>query len=73
MKSIKVYYYDAFSKTPNKGNPAGVVFCGDELTVEEMLEIAFKVGFNETAFPVKSEVADLNAKSICSPILYEDL
>lgn len=58
MKSIKVYHYDAFSKTPNKGNPAGVVLSGDELTDEEMQEIAFKVGFNETAFPIQSGVAD---------------
>lgn len=32
MKSIKVYHYDAFSKKPNKGNPAGVVLNGDDLT-----------------------------------------
>lgn len=62
MKSIKVYHYDAFSKEPNKGNPAGVVLNGDELTEAEMQEIAFKVGFNETAFPVKSEVADLRIR-----------
>ena len=35
---------------------------GDELTDAEMQEIAFKVGFNETAFPVKSEVADLKIR-----------
>ncbi|ENH96046.1 hypothetical protein J416_12614 [Gracilibacillus halophilus YIM-C55.5] len=58
MKSITVYHYDAFSKEPNKGNPAGVVFNGDELTDAEMQEVAFKVGFNETAFRVKSSVAD---------------
>ncbi|MGP4040945.1 PhzF family phenazine biosynthesis isomerase [Gracilibacillus sp. D59] len=62
MKSIKVYHYDAFSKKPNKGNPAGVVFNGDQLTDAEMQEIAFKVGFNETAFPVKSEIADLKIR-----------
>lgn len=62
MKSIKVYHYDAFSKEPNMGNPAGVVFNGEELTVSEMQEIAFKVGFNETAFPVKSDVADLRIR-----------
>ncbi|REB05549.1 PhzF family phenazine biosynthesis isomerase [Sporosarcina sp. BI001-red] len=62
MKSIKVYHYDAFSKIPNKGNPAGVVLNGDELTDAEMEEIAFKVGFNETSFPVKSEVADLKIR-----------
>ncbi|MGG1219126.1 PhzF family phenazine biosynthesis protein [Priestia endophytica] len=62
MKSIKVHHYDAFSMEPNKGNPAGVVLNGDNLTDKEMQEIAFKVGFNETAFPVKSEVADLRIR-----------
>ncbi|MFC4663792.1 PhzF family phenazine biosynthesis protein [Oceanobacillus aidingensis] len=62
MKSVKVYHYDAFSKVPNKGNPAGVVLNGDELTDEQMQEVAFKVGFNETAFPVKSETADLGIR-----------
>lgn len=62
MKSIKVYHYDAFSKEPNKGNSAGVVLNGDELTDTEMQEIAFEVGFNETAFPVKSDVADLRIR-----------
>jgi PhzF family phenazine biosynthesis protein len=62
VKSIKVYHYDAFSKEPNQGNPAGVVLNGDELTDAEMQEIAFRVGFNETAFPVKSDVADLRIR-----------
>jgi PhzF family phenazine biosynthesis protein len=62
VKSVKVYHYDAFSKEPNKGNPAGVVLNGDELTDAHMQEIALKVGFNETAFPVKSEVADLKIR-----------
>ncbi|WP_226528782.1 PhzF family phenazine biosynthesis protein [Metabacillus niabensis] len=58
MKSVNVFHYDAFSKEPNKGNPAGVVLNGEDLTDEQMQEIAFKVGFNETAFPVKSAIAD---------------
>lgn len=62
VKSIKVYHYDAFSKILNKGNPAGVVLNADELTDAEMEEIAFKVGFNETSFAVKSEVADLKIR-----------
>ncbi|MFC0561383.1 PhzF family phenazine biosynthesis isomerase [Halalkalibacter alkalisediminis] len=62
MKSITVYHYDAFSKEPNKGNPAGVVLNGAELSEAEMQEIAFKVGFNETAFPIKSDVADFRIR-----------
>lgn len=62
MKSIKVYQYDAFSTQPNKGNPAGVVLDGDYLTESEMQEIAVKVGFNETAFSLKSEVADVRIR-----------
>ncbi|MBT2757468.1 PhzF family phenazine biosynthesis protein [Mesobacillus foraminis] len=62
MKTITVYHYDAFSREPYMGNPAGVVLNGDDLTDAEMQEIAFKVGFNETAFPVKSDVADLRIR-----------
>ncbi|MCP1144892.1 PhzF family phenazine biosynthesis isomerase [Lysinibacillus endophyticus] len=62
MKSISVYHFDAFSKEPNKGNPAGVVFNADPLSDEEMQEIALKVGFNETAFALNSEVADVRIR-----------
>ncbi|GGI45145.1 isomerase [Paenibacillus marchantiophytorum] len=58
MRTIKVYHYDAFSRIPNMGNSAGVVLNGDHLTEEQMQQIAAKVGFNETAFPMKSEKAD---------------
>jgi PhzF family phenazine biosynthesis protein len=62
MKTIKVYHYDAFSSIPHKGNPAGVVLNGDELNEAEMLEIAKKVGFNETAFVLNSDKADLRIR-----------
>lgn len=62
MKTIKVYHYDAFSHLPNKGNPAGVVLDGEILTDEQMQDIAEKVGFNETAFPLKSDRADLRIR-----------
>lgn len=62
VKSIVVHHYDAFSNEPNKGNPAGVVLNGDDLTDKEMQEIAFRVGFNETAFPLKSNIADLRIR-----------
>jgi PhzF family phenazine biosynthesis protein len=62
MKSVKVYHYDAFSTTPGKGNPAGVVLSGDKLSEKEMQQIALQVGFNETAFVVQSARADLKIR-----------
>lgn len=62
MKSVKVHHYDVFSHTPNKGNPAGVVLNADNYTEKEMQEIALKVGFNETSFAVKSDVADVRIR-----------
>ncbi|EEL69979.1 Phenazine biosynthesis protein PhzF [Bacillus mycoides] len=44
------------------GNPAGVVIEADGLTEEEMQRIAEKVGFNETAFVLSSEVADIRMR-----------
>jgi PhzF family phenazine biosynthesis protein len=62
MKIIKVYHYDAFSDIPNLGNPAGVVFNGEHLNDDELQRVAKKVGFNETAFPLASEKADLRIR-----------
>ncbi|WP_019849972.1 PhzF family phenazine biosynthesis protein [Desulfitobacterium sp. PCE1] len=59
---INVLHYEAFSDIPNKGNPAGVVFDSDRLTEEQMQSIAKKVGFNETAFLLKSNKADLRIR-----------
>lgn len=62
MKKVKIYHYDAFSSQPNKGNPAGFVLKGENFTEEEMLQIAAKVGFNETTFLYPSNVADLRLR-----------
>lgn len=62
MKYVTVYHYDAFTLKPNKGNPAGLVLNGDELSNNEMQEIAYKVGFNETAFLVRSDIADFGIR-----------
>ncbi len=62
MKKITVYHFDAFSKVENKGNPAGVVLNAGHLTDEEMQSIAFNVGFNETAFILNSEIADVKIR-----------
>lgn len=59
---ITVYHYDAFSTIPNKGNPAGVVLSEELLTEHQMQKIAYNVGFNETVFILKSEVAEVKLK-----------
>ena len=62
MKKISVLHYDAFTEIPNKGNPAGVVLEGEKYTEEEMQKIAKEVGFNETAFVLPSDCADLQIR-----------
>lgn len=43
----------AFSHNGRGGNPAGVAFCDEMPTDEEMLQVAKDVGYSETAFLVK--------------------
>lgn len=59
---IKVFTLNAFAKTYNGGNPAGVVLDVEQLTEDQMQEIAFKVGFSETAFIQKSNNADYKVR-----------
>lgn len=62
MGKVQVHHYEAFSKVPNRGNPAGVVLEAEGLTDEQMQEAARKVGFNETAFPLPSDRADVRIR-----------
>jgi PhzF family phenazine biosynthesis protein len=50
MNDTGVLRYSAFTKDPAGGNPAGVVLDATELSDAEMLAIAAKVGYSETAF-----------------------
>jgi PhzF family phenazine biosynthesis protein len=59
---VKIYQYDAFSTEPDQGNPAGVVLDADGLTEGEMQAIAAAVGFNETAFICRSQIADVRIR-----------
>jgi PhzF family phenazine biosynthesis protein len=45
----------AFSHNGHGGNPAGVAFCDEMPSEEEMLKIAKEVGYSETAFLVKQD------------------
>lgn len=59
---INVAHYEAFTDIPGKGNPAGVAFGSDNLTEDQMQIIAKNVGFNETAFLLKTDKADLRIR-----------
>ncbi|MDQ7094800.1 PhzF family isomerase [Desulfosporosinus sp. PR] len=50
MRTIKVFQVDSFTTEKFKGNPAGVVLNADELSEQEMLQIAGELNNSETAF-----------------------
>jgi len=64
---LQVFTLNAFAKTENGGNPAGVLLNSDGLSDEQMLKIANKVGFSETAFVQKSDKADFKVKFFTPP------
>ncbi len=47
---VEILRYTAFSRTPDGGNPAGVVLDAGDLSDADMQRIAADVGFSETAF-----------------------
>ncbi len=59
---IKVYKINAFAKTEEGGNPAGVVVNADGLSENDMKKIAGILGLSETAFVMKSDVADFSVR-----------
>ena len=62
MRTITVDHYDAFTRTPGRGNPAGVISEAEDFTGEEMQEIARQIGFSECAFLLPSQRADLRLR-----------
>ncbi|TDN45192.1 PhzF family phenazine biosynthesis protein [Curtobacterium flaccumfaciens] len=50
--SIEILRYTAFASEPGGGNPAGIVLDAAGLSDDEMLEIARRVAYPETAFVV---------------------
>ncbi len=55
---IQIYVASAFSKDNKGGNKAGVVFDRPDLTAEQKMAIAKELGYSETAFVTRSNVAD---------------
>jgi trans-2,3-dihydro-3-hydroxyanthranilate isomerase len=61
-KSYPFMQIDAFTTTRLAGNPCGVVFDADDLSDETRLAIAREMNLSETAFVVRSAVADFGAR-----------
>lgn len=57
-----VFTVNAFTDSPDGGNPAGVVLQTEGLTEEDMKAIAAKVGFSETAFVFPSSKANFKVR-----------
>ena len=55
---VHIYVASAFSKDNKGGNKAGVVFGRPDLTSEQKMRIAKELGYSETAFVSRSDVAD---------------
>jgi PhzF family phenazine biosynthesis protein len=58
----QLYKLSAFPKNDKGGNKAGVYLFADELSENEMQDIAKEVGFSETAFVSKSIKADFKVR-----------
>lgn len=59
---VKAYTLNSFAKCIEGGNPAGVVLNADDLSEDNMKKIAGIIGFSETAFVMKSELADFKVR-----------
>jgi len=69
---VTVHTLHAFAKSGSGGNPAGVVIGSDGLSEQQMLAVAKKVGFSETAFVQTSSNADYRVRFF-TPVAEVDL
>jgi trans-2,3-dihydro-3-hydroxyanthranilate isomerase len=53
---------DAFTTTPLGGNPCAIIFDADDLSDETRLAIAREMNLSETAFVIRSDVANFGAR-----------
>lgn len=59
---MKIYHVKAFCKEEKGGNPAGVILNADWISQIEMQNIAKAINYSESAFVLKSDIADYNVK-----------
>jgi trans-2,3-dihydro-3-hydroxyanthranilate isomerase len=62
MPTYPFMQVDAFTERPLAGNPCAIIFDADDLTAEQMLAIAKEMNLSETAFVLKSQIADVRAR-----------
>ncbi|MGH1363133.1 MAG: PhzF family phenazine biosynthesis protein [Calditrichia bacterium] len=62
MSTLNIAQIDAFSDQAYGGNPCAVIFDADDLTSEQMQAIALEMNLSETAFLMKSKIADFRAR-----------
>lgn len=62
VKIMSLYKVSAFTKNDKGGNAAGVYIHADQLKENDMQKIAEDLGFSETAFVLKSNVADFKVR-----------
>ncbi len=62
MRTYPFAQVDAFTTTPLGGNPCAIVFDADDLRAETMQAIAQEMNLSETAFVLRSTVADVRAR-----------
>lgn len=62
MSRYPLLQVDAFTTRPLAGNPCAIVFDADGLTPAQMLAIAKEMNLSETAFVLRSEIADVRAR-----------
>ncbi len=62
MPSYPFMQVDAFTNQPLGGNPCAVVFDADDLASDTMQAIAREMNLSETAFVLRSDLADVRAR-----------
>src|SRR5689334_9222652 len=61
-RAFPFYLIDAFTSQPLSGNPCAVLINAEGLNTSEMRAIAKEMNQSETAFLMKSQIADLKAR-----------
>ena len=62
MSKHSFFQIDAFSERPLEGNPCAVILDADDLTAEIMQSVALEMNLSETAFVLRSQMADFRAR-----------